>query len=189
MKKAWVLSYLLSAQGRVHSEESEADPSLHWAHSHFVGFVMRLLNCIWNCYSATMNFSKSSSCQLIHYSFQVSFYYPSRLFHTLQGQPNDLVISMYSSLLTQVRIFKSTAGRDRMFKSGTLNQLTMAATHFFFCLSGIWDLFCWFVFFNVFSITLIANNKGKIISHRRTDKEGIWWFAYFSIKTYVVGAH
>ena len=34
MKKAWVLSYLLSAQQRLWSD---------WAHSHFVGFVMSRL--------------------------------------------------------------------------------------------------------------------------------------------------
>ena len=35
MKKAWVLSYLLSAHN------AQADLSLRWAHSHFVGFDMR----------------------------------------------------------------------------------------------------------------------------------------------------
>ena len=46
-KKAWVLSYLLSAQRRLWSDwaDVQADLSLRWAHSHFVGFVMRWL--IW----------------------------------------------------------------------------------------------------------------------------------------------
>ena len=41
MKKAWVLSYRLSAQRRLWSDwaDAQADLSLHWAHSHFVGFV------------------------------------------------------------------------------------------------------------------------------------------------------
>ena len=41
MKKAWVLSYPLSAQRRLWSDwaDAQADLSLHWAHSHFVGFV------------------------------------------------------------------------------------------------------------------------------------------------------
>ena len=46
MKKAWVLSYPLSAQWRLWSdwEDAQADLSLCWAHSHFVGFVvMRLI--------------------------------------------------------------------------------------------------------------------------------------------------
>ena len=45
MKKAWVLSYPLSAQRRLWSdwEEGQADLSLRWAHSHFVGFVMSQL--------------------------------------------------------------------------------------------------------------------------------------------------
>ena len=41
MKEAWVLSYPLSAQQRLWSDW--ADQSLRWAHSHFVGFVMRRL--------------------------------------------------------------------------------------------------------------------------------------------------
>ena len=45
MKKAWVLSYPLCAQRRLWSDwvDAHADLSLHWAHSHFVGFVMRWL--------------------------------------------------------------------------------------------------------------------------------------------------
>ena len=38
MKKAWVLSYQLSAERRLWS--AQADLSLCWAHTHFVGFVM-----------------------------------------------------------------------------------------------------------------------------------------------------
>ena len=45
MKKVWVLSYPLSAQRRLWSDwaDAKADLSLQWAHSHFVGFVMRRL--------------------------------------------------------------------------------------------------------------------------------------------------
>ena len=50
--KAWVLSYPLSAQRRVWSDwaDAQADLSLRWAHTHFVGFVMSRLiyqNCSW----------------------------------------------------------------------------------------------------------------------------------------------
>ena len=47
MKKAWVLSYLLSAQRRLWSDwaDAQADLSLRWAHSHFVGFDMLRLIC------------------------------------------------------------------------------------------------------------------------------------------------
>ena len=43
MKKAWFLSYPLSAQRRLWSDwaDAQADLSLRWAYSHFVGFVMR----------------------------------------------------------------------------------------------------------------------------------------------------
>ena len=42
MKKAWVLSYPLSAQRILWSDwaDVQADVNLRWAHSHFVGFVM-----------------------------------------------------------------------------------------------------------------------------------------------------
>ena len=45
MKKAWVLSYPLSAQRRLCSDwaDAQADLSLCWAHTHFVGFVMSWL--------------------------------------------------------------------------------------------------------------------------------------------------
>ena len=45
MKKAWVLSYPLSAQRRLWSDwaDAQADLSLCWGHSHLVGFVMSWL--------------------------------------------------------------------------------------------------------------------------------------------------
>ena len=45
MKTAWVLSYPLNRQQRLWSDwaDAQADLSLQWAHSHFVGFVMRQL--------------------------------------------------------------------------------------------------------------------------------------------------
>ena len=48
MKKAWTLSYPLSAQGRLWSDwgNAQADLSLCWAHSHIVGFVTRQLICM-----------------------------------------------------------------------------------------------------------------------------------------------
>ena len=45
MKEGWILSYPLNAQRRLRSDwvYAQADLSLRWAHSHFVGFVMRRL--------------------------------------------------------------------------------------------------------------------------------------------------
>ena len=50
MKKAWVLSYPLSAQQRLWSAwaDAQANLSLHWAHTHFVSFVMSRLKCTIN---------------------------------------------------------------------------------------------------------------------------------------------
>ena len=50
MKIPWVLRYALSAQRRLWSDwaDAQADMSLRWAHSHFVGFVMpRLICTVW----------------------------------------------------------------------------------------------------------------------------------------------
>ena len=45
MRKAWVFSYSLSAQRRLWSDwaNAQANLSLTWSHTHFVGFVMPLL--------------------------------------------------------------------------------------------------------------------------------------------------
>ena len=55
-KKAWVLSYLLSAQRRFWSKwaDAHADLNHRWAHSHFVCFVMR--RRIYSICSRNMNF-------------------------------------------------------------------------------------------------------------------------------------
>ena len=52
MKKAWVLSYPMSAQRRLWSDwaDAQADLSLRWVHSLFVGFVVRRLIYFHNIY-------------------------------------------------------------------------------------------------------------------------------------------
>ena len=83
MKKAWVLSYPVSAQRRLWSDwaNARADLSLRWAHSHFVGFVMRRLNftlrycngkkwlrCKWQfCKNATWNRPWRNQINLSHF--------------------------------------------------------------------------------------------------------------------------
>ena len=67
MKKAWVLSYPLSAQRRLWSDwaDAKADLSLRWAHTHFVGFVMSRLTCgLWpfkDMCTATQRFRRCGS--------------------------------------------------------------------------------------------------------------------------------
>ena len=57
MKKPWVLSYPLSAQQRLWSDwaNAQADLSLHWAHSYFVGFCHEVAHscpvCVLSLYS------------------------------------------------------------------------------------------------------------------------------------------
>ena len=57
MKKAWVLSCPLSAKRRLWSDWADANLSLRWAQSHFVGFEAA---DIWNavCVRHKMHFSK-----------------------------------------------------------------------------------------------------------------------------------
>ena len=85
MKKAWVLSYPLSAQRRLWSDwaDAQADLSLRWSHSHFVGFVMRRLICI-NLYCRQLQagshpLKQFSSVQdfLPFYEQQMSIFYLS----------------------------------------------------------------------------------------------------------------
>ena len=58
MKKAWFLSYPLSAQRRLWSDWAgvKADQSLRWEHSHFVAFVMSRL--IWIAWYLMHNVSR-----------------------------------------------------------------------------------------------------------------------------------
>ena len=55
MKKAWVLSYPLSAQRRLWLDwvDAQADLSLRWAHGHIVGFVMLQLKKALSCHYQT----------------------------------------------------------------------------------------------------------------------------------------
>ena len=64
MKKAGVLSYPLSAQRRLRSDwvDAQADLSLHWAHSHFVGFVMSWLIYSNTVITDTTGLHKTSNC-------------------------------------------------------------------------------------------------------------------------------
>ena len=57
MKKPWVLSYPLSAQQRLWSDwaDAQADLSLRWAHSHFVGFVKRRLMRVFFIFSGCID--------------------------------------------------------------------------------------------------------------------------------------
>ena len=56
MKKTWVLSYPLSAQRRPRLDwaDAQADLILCWAHSHFVGFVMRRLKYLTSSQSSAI---------------------------------------------------------------------------------------------------------------------------------------
>ena len=63
MKNPWVLSYPLSVQPRLWSDwaSAQADLSLHWAHTHFDGFVMS-----WLIYFKLVGFFQSQWVCVIH---------------------------------------------------------------------------------------------------------------------------
>ena len=77
MKKHCVLSYPLKAQRRLWSDwaDAQADLSLRWAHSHFVGFVMRRLICMRYFLSFLFLLVSWAGCALwLWHSLDVLFY-------------------------------------------------------------------------------------------------------------------
>ena len=64
MKKAWVLSYPLRARRRLWSDwaDAQADLSLRWVHSHFVGFVMSRLILFITCTTSPSRIHKTFCC-------------------------------------------------------------------------------------------------------------------------------
>ena len=85
MKNAWVLSYPLSAQRRLWSvlADAQADLSICWAHSHFVGFVIsRLLFfshsdislSLTGLYMVIMPFLSKDNIETNDHSFYQGFY-------------------------------------------------------------------------------------------------------------------
>ena len=65
MKKAWALSYPLSAQRRLWLDwaDAQSELSLRWAHNHIVGFFMRRLICM---YAATFLLCTDSLILFLH---------------------------------------------------------------------------------------------------------------------------
>ena len=87
MKKAWVLSYPLSAKRRLWSDwaDAQADPSLRWAHSHFVGFVISRLKWALSRLFQIYNTSERSArgreqCFINHYCSWTDSIQPSRVY-------------------------------------------------------------------------------------------------------------
>ena len=72
MKKAWIPNYPLSAQRRLWSDwaDAQADLSLHWAHSHIVGFVMRRLISILKCIQCSMGNINGRICSVFSFHWK-----------------------------------------------------------------------------------------------------------------------
>ena len=71
MKKPWGLSYPLSAQRRLWSDwaDAQADLSLCWWHTHFVGFVMSRLKCK---KSGQLGISLNWQCNYIKFKLKIA---------------------------------------------------------------------------------------------------------------------
>ena len=86
MKKHWILSYRLSALRRLWSDwaDAQADLSLHWAHSHFGGFVMRQLK--WSLFSCILKVLERNSIDHTNFiNFVLNFLnlYPRKWYSAL----------------------------------------------------------------------------------------------------------
>ena len=71
MKKAWAISYPLSAQWLLWSDwaDAQADLSLRWAHSHFVGFVMKWLISVLKLLELTVHILMCGTFNIRFYDF------------------------------------------------------------------------------------------------------------------------
>ena len=88
LKKHWYLSYPLSAQWRLWSDwaVAQADLSLRWAHTHFVGFVVSWLIFLISLLSSTCIFTKRTSEKYKFYSWNI---YAIECSCTLLKEPKD----------------------------------------------------------------------------------------------------
>ena len=75
IKKAWVLSYPLSAQRRLWSDcaDAQADLSLRWAHRHFVSFVMSRLK--WRSLSPTIIMKMWKILMMLQRNYEVKIWW------------------------------------------------------------------------------------------------------------------
>ena len=114
MKKAWVLSYPLSAQRRFWSDwaDAQANLSLRWAHSHFVGRTVILL-VLSRDSSGNASNDKMLWCRLF---LLISF-------------SRHLRMKSYRAMLSHVRVYTSACQTscDMMFR---LSSNTFSKLHF-----------------------------------------------------------
>ena len=104
MRKPWVLSYPVSPQWRIWSDwaDAQADLSLCWAHSHFVGFVMRRLK--FSLFEKSILISQINESQHYFKSFKISHFYWKH-YHDINfapgsaGQPSKKLWHYWQNLL------------------------------------------------------------------------------------------
>ena len=111
MKKAWVLSYPLSTQRRLWSDwvDAQADLSLHWAHSHFVSFVMSRLKylCIIFKHKSINHFIGTIFGRFRNVRFESNLYFlsmhPHPLHtHTFQNSQESEILAFWQIMMIQI---------------------------------------------------------------------------------------
>ena len=136
MKKAWVLSYPLSAQRRLWSDwaDAQADLSLRWAHTHFFFFffhVVAHLNPLINFLQTVLRrwfwccsiFVRFCGDILVSYGFIINFYLHScvfREFDWLAGYIHFVMKQNMPAVLVLQNIFSCL--RDLVFMFSTFFQ-------------------------------------------------------------------
>ena len=96
MKKAWVLSY---SEDWSDWADAQADQSRRWAHSHFVGFVMRRLNFRPHMMLHAKVVSGTSHSKHHHYLNVIQCYY---------YRSTAVFCKMWNHLLLSVRLSRRT---------------------------------------------------------------------------------
>ena len=123
MKKAWVLSYLFNAQWRLWSDwaDAQADLSLHWAHTHFVGFVMRQLK-------SKKTLSLSNTDNPIALQFKIWLYYLFMQYLKWLCRSSSKWLKIMQNNFIKPFVFRYT-----IFILIDATSLVNALSHIFFC--------------------------------------------------------
>ena len=127
LKKPWVLSYPLSAQRRLWSDwaDAQADLSLRWAHTHFVGFVMSWLNS-YNRILTTISKEGISRgeewTQQLTKQWEKFVVYVHIMLYTVK-QLIDVLHQFISIILSPIQVFSFTLV-DKCLQCVTSNSIT-----------------------------------------------------------------
>ena len=132
MKKAWVLSYPLSALRRLWSDwvDAQADLSLCWVHTHFVGFVMSRLKsyintaCVIFLLLSTLFFPKNFK-KMFHNIINMLWSYLNPLEKLRKKLPGELLSLWNTACFT---FLDTLSHKISQFKKWNLNGMVVRLT-------------------------------------------------------------